>query len=280
MPSNMSLRWEDDARTVLLKLIVASFSTTAISGLSNEMPGLKLNTSQAGDVGEAEDEDGECVAILPDGRVLVSNYAHHHGDYNSSGLGREIKKIKAQEPEMSDALFGGWLERGRWRLIAKLFKSMWRLVKISVYLTARRTGLGWLLSFLMKGFVATTGRGASWVESAPTTVPTATLQTDSNQDSEQDDTDVDYNRFLRGVSVTSEGDGDYHPPTDDEDDEDAEEGWNFSDDEGDATETEDNHEVESSLALIEPASDAIPELHPVYQWSSLAVKPLPGRPTA
>ncbi|KAG9044508.1 hypothetical protein FS837_008037 [Tulasnella sp. UAMH 9824] len=194
MPANMSLRWEDDARTVLLKLIVASFSTTAVSGLSNEMPGLKLNANQPSNLGGADDDTDDCVAILPDGRVLVSAYSHRHRHNQpggKSGLGREIKKIKAREPEMSDALFGGWLERGRWRLI--------------------------------------------------------------NQEDERDDTDADYNRFLRGVSVTSDGDGDYQPPPEDEDD--VQDGWNFSDDDGESTETEDNREVESSLALIEPSPD-------------------------
>ncbi|KAG8953753.1 hypothetical protein FRC00_006173 [Tulasnella sp. 408] len=236
MPANMSLRWEDDARTVLLKLIVASFSTTAVSGLSNEMPGLKLNANQPSNFGGADDDADDCVAILPDGRVLVSAYSHRHRHNQpggSSGLGREIKKIKAREPEMSDALFGGWLERGRWRLIVKLLKNIWRLVKVSVYLLVR-TGLGWLLSFFVKGLVATTGR--------------------RNQEDERDDTDADYNRFLRGVSVTSEGDGDYQPPPEDEDD--IQDGWNFSDDEGESTETEDNREVESSLALIEPSPDS------------------------
>lgn len=255
MPANMSLRWEDDARTVLLKLIVASFSTTAVSGLSNEMPGLKLNSSQPSNLGGADDDEDECVTILPDGRVLVSAYSHRHGHNQqdgSSGLGREIKKIKAREPEMSDALFGGWLERGRWRLIVKLLKNMWRVVKVSVYLLVR-TGLGWLLSFFVRGLVVTTGRGASWVEPVATTVVGAPLNQDHNQGDELDDTEADYTRFLRGVSVTSDGDGDYQPPP--EDDEDVQDGWNFSDDDGESTETEDNREVESSLALIEPSPD-------------------------
>ncbi|KAG8953106.1 hypothetical protein FRC04_003053 [Tulasnella sp. 424] len=259
MPANMSLRSEDDARTVLLKLIVASFSTTAVSGLSNEMPGLKLNSTQPNNLTEADDDEGEFVAILPDGRVLVSghNHRHHHSNPNgSSGLGREIKKIKAREPEMSDALFGGWLERGRWRLIAKLVKSIWKLIKVSIYLLVKRTGLGWLLSLLVKGLVVTTGRGASWIEPAETTAVVPPSYQDANQDSrgERDDIDGDYNRFLRGVSITSDGDGDYQPPAEDDYD-DAQDGWNFSDDEGEATETEDNREVESSLALIEPSSD-------------------------
>ncbi|KAG9022288.1 hypothetical protein FS837_006483 [Tulasnella sp. UAMH 9824] len=264
MPANMSLRWEDDARTVLLKLIVASFSTTAVSGLSNEMPGLKLNTNQPSNFSGADDDADDCVAILPDGRVLVSAYSHRHRHNQpggSSGLGREIKKIKAREPEMSDALFGGWLERGRWRLIVKLLKNIWRLVKVSVYLLVR-TGLGWLLSFFVKGLVATTGRGASWMKPVETTAVVAPPNQDQasrnvmrtgNQEDERDDTDADYNRFLRGVSVTSDGDGDYQPPPEDEDD--VQDGWNFSDDDGESTETEDNREVESSLALIEPSPD-------------------------
>ncbi|KAG8896404.1 hypothetical protein FRC00_005998 [Tulasnella sp. 408] len=255
MPANMSLRWEDDARTVLLKLIVASFSTTAVSGLSNEMPGLKLNANQPSNFAGADDDADDCVAILPDGRVLVSAYSRRHRHNQpggSSGLGREIKKIKAREPEMSDALFGGWLERGRWRLIVKLLKNIWRLVKVSVYLLVR-TGLGWLLSFFVKGLVATTGRGTSWMEPAETTDVVAPPNQDQNQEGERDDNDADYNRFLRGVSVTSEGDGDYQPPPEDEDD--GQDGWNFSDDEAESTETEDNQEVESSLALIEPSPD-------------------------
>lgn len=114
LPANMSLHWEDDFRTVLLKLLIVSSTSTSISGFANEMPELNSN--------EVATQDLSSVEILPDGKVLVNGG-------RSRGLREEIKKVKARPAQTSDAIFGGLMESKRLDLVARVGRSYWHILR-------------------------------------------------------------------------------------------------------------------------------------------------------
>lgn len=133
LPADLSLSLEDHFQVTLIKLMAASMQTTAISGLANELPALNAYQPQN------KDGDEAVAYIGQNGKVVIG------GGARKGGLGREVKKVKAQTMESSDAILGGWARLSRWRALKDVLLGAWRLGKWMVLVLWFRTlaGIGW-----------------------------------------------------------------------------------------------------------------------------------------
>ena len=202
LPASMTLRWEDDFRTILLKLILASFSTTSVSGFANELPSINAKAEAS-------------VEIAPDGTVLFSPGA-------KGGFGLEIKKVTVEEPEPSDPIFGGWGEAGRWRLLRKLGHALGNL---ALYLVRPLYRDAWAGIRSTLGLLkADAGNRAENIreqvvekDAIEVRVCRRKVTQETNHfnltqvDDEEEEEETNYQKFLRGWSVATEGDTDYVP---------------------------------------------------------------------
>ncbi|KAG8987904.1 hypothetical protein FRB93_004350 [Tulasnella sp. JGI-2019a] len=213
LPANLTVSSEDHAQVVLIKLLAASIQTTGMSGLANELPVLNAyDDEKAGKTGSEE----AVAHIGLDGTVVIV-------PGGKGGLGREIKKIKPQAVESSDAILGGWGTRSRWRALRDLAYSIWGCWRWTFWRLWTKLAQG-----LMGNGLGVAPRPPRIPGSPTASAPNQTLggqisrtseESVEDDDEGEDEQDALYQRFLRGTSILSDGSSEGYNSEADGDDE-------------------------------------------------------------
>ncbi|KAG8905359.1 SCF ubiquitin ligase complex subunit cdc4 [Tulasnella sp. 403] len=234
LPANLTMNWEDDVRVSLMKLALASLGTTSIRGFSNELAPLNATKGRKAEI---------TAQILPNGQVVVRS-GNGVEVRSGGGLRREIKRVTLVKGDLSDPILGGWLRPFQWKLLGRILKALQELL----FAFGKRV----FGKFWPEGVVRVRIPSWRWWRAAPAPQTDVALAEDEVSEEEKDDDQATYRKFLRGVSIASEGDSDYAPsetePDGDGDDDQASNHDTVSDDE---------QENETPLSLLDQQDASI-----------------------